>query len=62
MDEDPEGLEGAVELLVPLEVWGDGQGDLERVARDGLDVGLEVQTGELMHVFVQSSAILRSGT
>ena len=55
LDEDPEPLAVAVDLVVPLEVGGEGEVDAEGGARDGLDVADEVELGELVDVLVDGA-------
>ena len=45
-------------LGVPLKVGRDGQDDLERAARDGLDVRAQIKTRELVNVLMEQLAIL----
>mmetsp|Transcript_75394 Transcript_75394/g.157135 ORF Transcript_75394/g.157135 Transcript_75394/m.157135 type:complete len:1109 (+) Transcript_75394:119-3445(+) len=48
LDENPEGFRSAVDLLIPLEIGGDCELDHQARPRDGLNVGAEIQLGELM--------------
>ena len=48
----------SVDLVVPLEVWGEGEVDAEGGARDGLDVADEVELGELVDVLVDGATQL----
>ena len=47
-----------MDLLLPLEVRGDGELHLERGSRDGLNVHGELQLGELVDVLVDGLAHL----
>mmetsp|Transcript_1320 Transcript_1320/g.3148 ORF Transcript_1320/g.3148 Transcript_1320/m.3148 type:complete len:321 (-) Transcript_1320:715-1677(-) len=56
---DVEELGGAVHLVVPLEIWRDGQLHLEHVSGDWLHRGRELQLGELVDELVHRLAHLR---
>ena len=46
----PPGFRGrAVNAIIPSEVWGDGQLDLDDGTSDGLYAGCQVKHGEGMH-------------
>mmetsp|Transcript_16957 Transcript_16957/g.39592 ORF Transcript_16957/g.39592 Transcript_16957/m.39592 type:complete len:227 (+) Transcript_16957:2487-3167(+) len=59
LDKDPEWLCVAVNLGIPLEVRSNGQLHHQARARDGLDVGTQVQLGKLVNELVNGLAHLR---